>query len=135
MGSALLKVEPDPSPLYRIKRNGEVVTVAARWSGRGWSLQQRDLDYVFKVVAEIERACRYFHQIEPRYPLNPEFDVLTDEQVEARILKLDTGEHTRETRRANKRRFPLTKLPLLWKRALVANLDQIACEWGFEKLE
>lgn len=135
MGISGQQVDPGPSPRYQIKRDGKTITAIASWSGRGWSLQQSDLDFALEIAAEIERACGYFYKHQPSYPFNREFDVLTNEQVEERIINLDQGENTREPDRVSKRRFPLTELPILWKRALVANLDQLACEWGFERLE
>lgn len=122
----------EDGPRYRIKRNGELVEVSARHSDRGWALRDEDHLFAEAVAFEIEKACIYFHKPEAEYPFNPEFSVLTQEEVRARVFRLDQGEHKRE---AKNKRFPLCELPIEWQVALIANLDQLAFEHGFEKLE
>lgn len=135
-----------PAPvLYRVRAQkdgepGELVERKtttlqdARTGTHFHALSPDDQHLANKTVALIQQACGYFHASDEDYaPLEGVADVkVSDDEVRARIERLDRGENTREADRTSKDRYPLTELPFDQQRALVEQIEDLKRRWGFE---
>lgn len=93
----------------------------------------RDQAFAYEISAAVQRVCAYFYQRDGYEPMAGWIEArVTDDEVRARIRRLDLGENTREARRTAKRRYPLTELPWAQQRALIEQIDRIKHEWRFE---
>jgi hypothetical protein len=133
-----------PPPVrYRIRDDsGEVVereTSVAYDHGRQryyHALGAKDQHFADAIVTLIQAACAYFHAAESEYePLEgvPEIRI-TDDDVAARIERLEGGENTREAERTRMTYYPLTDLPFEQQRALVEQIEALKQRWQFEIL-
>ena len=136
--------EQGPPPVrYRIRdESGEVVereTSVAYDHGRQryyHALGAKDQHFADEIVTLIQAACAYFHAAESEYePLEgvPEMRI-TDDEVAARIERLERGENTREAERTRMTYYPLTDLPFEQQRALVEQIESLKQRWRFEIL-
>ena len=133
-----------PPPVrYRIRDDsGEVVereTSVAYDHGRQryyHALGAKDQHFADEIVTLIQAACAYFYAAESEYePLEgvPEMRI-TDDEVAARIERLERGENTREAERAKMTSYPLMELPFEQQRALVEQIEALKQRWQFEIL-
>jgi hypothetical protein len=136
------EVEP-PRVRYRIRDSaGEVVerlTSIAWDSGRKryyHSLAPHDQHFADAIVELIQQACGYFWAGEAEYaPLEGAAEArVSDDEVRARIDRLERGENVREAERTSKRYYPLSELPWEQQRALVERIDELKGRWAFEIL-
>ena len=136
--------EHGPPPVrYRIRDDsGEVVyreTSVAYDHGRQryyHGLGAKDQHFADEIVTLIQAACAYFHAAESEYePLGgvPETRI-SDDEVAARIERLERGENTREAERTRMSYYPLTDLPFEQQRALVEQIEALKRRWRFEIL-
>ena len=106
-----------------------------QWNGQWYhGMDARDLLYCDLITGLIQGACAYFYEPDDTY--QPMAGVpgsqLTVEEIEARILRIDAGENTREAERATQGRYPLVDLPLGQKRALIEQIDELKRKFRFE---
>lgn len=95
------------------------------------SLSTDDQPFANAITEIIQRACSYFRT--EWTPLDGVPDVIvTDDEVRARIARLDAGENAREAERMHLKRYPLTDLPWDQQRALVEQIERLKREWAFE---
>lgn len=136
--------ELPPLVSYRIldQQSGQVVrrqTSVARDIIRAryyHALSPADQHFADEIVNLVQQACAYFYAADQDYePLEGVAEIrLTDEQVSARIARLDQGENTREAKRDMKAGYPLGELPFEQQRALVEQIEALKQRWQFEIL-
>ena len=110
------------------------------WNGQWYhGMDERDQLYGDLISGLIQQACAYFYEPDDSY--KPMVGVpgsqLTDEEVEARIHRIDAGENTREAERtsdsgAHQGHYPLVDLPLDQKRALIEQIDELRRKFRIE---
>lgn len=132
-----------PAVRYRIRDDDDGVvereTSVAYDHGRQryyHALGAKDQHFADEIVTLIQAACAYFHAADDEYePLEgvPETRI-TDDEVAARIERLEGGENTREAERTRMTYYPLTDLPFEQQRALVEQIDALKQRWQFEIL-
>jgi len=99
------------------------------------SLHLEDQPFADAIVDLVQQACAYFHVGDGYQPLpGVSGVVVSDDEVRARIERLDRGENTREAERSGLGRYPLTDLPFGQQRALVEQIEALKREWQFEIL-
>ena len=100
------------------------------------ALHVQDQHFGDAVTALVQQACGYFYAPDETYaPLAGVADVVVpDDDVRARIERLDGGENTREAERTQLRRYPLAELPFDQQRALVEQIEALKRVWRFEIL-
>ena len=132
-----------PRVRYRVRdHSGQVVermTSLAYDSGREryyHSLAPHDQGFADALVELIQQACGYFAAGDEGYePLAGVSEVrVTDDEVAARIARLEQGENVREAERTSKRFYPLSELPWDQQRALVEQIEALKQRWAFEIL-
>lgn len=134
-----------PAVAYRIldRRTGTVVThrTSSMWdSWRGArfrALDEADQEFAAEIRTIIQRACRYFYAPDGEYVPMGGWNgcTVTDDEVRARIDRLDRGENSREAYRDKgdeNARYPLDRLPWAQQRALVEQIERVKAEWRFE---
>lgn len=98
------------------------------------SFDYRDRLYSDLVTGLVQQVCAYFYAPDETYePMQgaPDFTV-SDEEVAARILRLDKGENTREAERTHEGRYELVDLPPDQQRALVERIEELKARFRFE---
>ena len=124
-------------PAYTL---GEVVTRVAEIAadsyvgGKYLGLHSADQIFADCLVRLVQTACTYFYASDGEYmPLGGIQEIIvSDDEVRARIERLDGGENMREAVRTSKTAFPLTDLPFEQQRALVEQLEAVKRKFGFE---
>lgn len=98
------------------------------------SLAAFDQPFADGIVDIIQAACAYFHAPEDEYePIaGVEHIRVTDDEVTARIARLEQGENVREAERTNLEYYPLAELPFDQQRALVERIEDHKQRWHFE---
>ena len=133
------ELEP-PRVRYRIRDSAgavvERMTSIAYDSGRKryyHSLAPHDQGFADALVALIQQACGYFVAGGKDYePLEGVSAVhISDDEVAARVARLEQGENVREAERTRKEFYPLTELPWDQQRALVEQIEALKQRWAF----
>ena len=97
------------------------------------SLAAADQAFSYEYSALVQKACAYFYKREGYEPLTGWEDArVSDEEVAARIRRINEGENTREADRVSARKFPLDQLPWDQQRALIERIDELKRAWSFE---
>ena len=127
------------SPSAKTTVRGERMTSLAYDSGREryyHSLAPHDQGFADALVELIQQACGYFSADDEGYePLEGVSQArVTDDEVAARIARLEQGENVREAERTSKRFYPLSELPRDQQRALVQQIAALKQRWAFEIL-
>ena len=134
--------EKPPVVAYRIldRDSGEVVirqtTATEDPHRRGASylaFDGRDQVFADEIIALVQRVCSFFYQKDDYAPMGGwEPSTASDDEVKARIRRLNLGENTREAERVGRHAYPLDELPWAQQRALIEQIDRLKAKWQFE---
>lgn len=133
--------ESRPNPVkYRIRYGDNVVErftqqaidpITKRWHH---SLNANDHAMSLEIRSFIQQACSYYYADAENYtPLQslPWIEI-SDEEVRARIDRLNRGENMREAVRTHSAQYPFDELPWDQQRALIEQIEAVKQRWGFE---
>ena len=97
------------------------------------SLAAFDQQFADELVDLIQAACAYFYAPDDEYePLAGIAEIrLSDDEVRARIARLEQGEKVREAERTGLEHYPLAELPFDQQRALIERIEDHKQRWGF----
>ena len=98
------------------------------------SLAAFDQPFADGIVDLIQAACAYFHAPEGEYaPIEGVEQIrISDDEVRARIARLEQGENVREAERTSLEYYPIGELPFDQQRALIERIEEHKQHWQFE---